>query len=764
MKRIHLCPKPAFRAALWAAAQAALLTTLFMAPPVLASEPMDWRPRPAPLATRWASQVTPDHVLQEYPRPQMVRKDWMNLNGLWDYSITPDSQSTLPDFAGRILVPFPVESSLSGVMKPFDEHSKLWYRRSFEIPSSWRGRRVRLHFGAVDWRCHVWVNGCDMGWHKGGYDPFTMDISDALLWKGPEQVVVCVTDPTEGDQPRGKQSRKPEGIFYTASSGIWQTVWLEPVPLTCIDSLHLIPDLDGQQLEACVNASRLSPGISVNLAALADKVQVGSVTGPAGTNLYLHLSRLLPWSPQHPFLYDLKVTLLDHGKPVDEVSGYFGMRKISLQRSEDDFMEMNLNNHSLFEVGVLDQGFWPEGIYTAPTDEALRSGLEFLKRAGFNLIRKHVKVEPDRWYYWCDRLGLLVWQDMPSGNNATPAGRLDFESELGRMVNGLGNHPSIIQWVLFNEGWGQYDTAELAAWVQQMDPSRLVDDASGWTDMHAGNVIDMHNYPGPNIPPVESGRAAVLGETGGLGLVVPGHVWAPSSSWGYVMMTSPADLATHYTESMREIWRLHNLRGLSAAIYTQATDVESECNGLMTYDRAVYKVDPSILAAANEGGALHPPQKIILADAIFGRSVWKYTVDKPPTGWYLPAFKDDSWMEGMSGFGSPGTPGIFINANWSTADIWLRRNFNLSAADISTLKLQVFHDEDVEIYLDGHLALQEAGFITDYNLYDIPAEVKKLLHPGENTIAVHCHQTTGGQGIDVGLLVPGPEASQPAPH
>jgi hypothetical protein len=729
-----------------------------------ASEPVGWQPRKAALMTRWAEQVGPDNAWPEYPRPQLVRPDWVNLNGLWDYAITPDAAASAPPFAGQILVPCPVESALSGVMTNFNENSKLWYHRSFVVPAGWRDRRVRLHFGAVDWRCEVWVNGHGIGGHQGGYDAFTFDITDALRWQGVEEVTVCVTDPTEGDQPRGKQSRKPEGIFYTSTSGIWQTVWLEPVPATCIDSVKTVPDVDAKTLHLRVAANNLSAGLQVEAVASANGREVARVTGTAGTDLVMNLPGARLWSPNDPFLYDLKVTLRDGDRALDSVASYFGMRKISLRRDDNDFMEIALNNQIDFEVGTLDQGFWPDGIYTAPTDEALRSDIEFLKKAGFNLVRKHVKVEPARWYYWCDKLGLLVWQDMPSANNATPAGRRDFEEELARMVDGLGNHPSIIVWILFNEGWGQYDTEDLAGWLLKTDPSRLVDDASGWTDMHAGDLIDMHNYPGPNIPPAEPHRATVLGETGGMGLVVPNHVWSTERAWGYVMLTNSSDLASRYTDDMQQIWRLHNLRGLSAAIYTQTADVESECNGLMTYDRAVMKLDPAVLAAANGGGAFHPPQKIILADALFGRSVWNYTTDKPATNWFQPGFDASAWGQGLAGFGTVGTPGIFLNANWSTADIWMRRQFTVTAEDISDIKLQVFHDEDVEVYLNGVLALQEAGFITDYLEYNISAAVRSLLRPGENSIAVHCHQTTGGQGIDVGIIIPQPDSAPKGPQ
>jgi len=718
-----------------------------------------WRPATAPLMTRWAAAVGPTNALPDYPRPQLVRSDWLNLNGLWDYAITPDSDELPSSFTGEILVPFPVESALSGVMTHFDEHSKIWYHRTFSVPKSWRGQQVRLHFGAVDWRCEIWVNGRKIGQHQGGYDAFTFDVTDALHWQEPETILVGVTDPTEGDQPRGKQSRKPEGIFYTSVSGIWQTVWLEPLPRVCIESLKTVPAIDTKSLHLRVSANSLSPNLQVHAVALAGGREVAHVAGPANTELSLSLPDVRLWSPNDPFLYDLRVTLEEDGRTLDSATSYFGMRKVSLNRKDDGYTQIELNNLPVFQVGLLDQGFWPDGIYTAPTDEALRSDLNFMKQAGFNLIRKHVKVEPERWYYWCDKLGLLVWQDMPSGNNATPEGRHDFEDELSRMVDGLDNHPCIIVWVLFNEGWGQYDTEPLTAKLKKMDPSRLVDNASGWTDMHVGDLNDMHNYPGPNVPAADPQRASVLGETGGFGLVVPGHVWS-SRSWGYVMLAGHDELAAHYNESLRQLWRLHNLRGLSAAIYTQTTDVETECNGLMTYDRAVIKVDPEILAEANRGSNLVPAEKIILPNALFGRPEWKYTVDQPGDDWCQPDFDASSWKQGIGGFGSEGTPGLFANTSWTTADIWLRRGFTLDTENISGMKLQLFHDEDVEVYLNGLLALKLAGYITDYDEFEIPPAVIKTLHPGENTIAVHCHQTTGGQGVDVGLVIPQPGREQ----
>jgi hypothetical protein len=444
--------------------------------------------------------------------------------------------------------------------------------------------------------------------------------------------------------------------------------------------------------------------------------------------------------------------LLDGDRVVDSVSSYFGMRKIALRKDSAGVTRMALNDQFVFEIGALDQGFWPDGIYTAPTDAALRFDIEFLKRAGFNLARKHVKVEPDRWYYWCDKLGLLVWQDMPSGNNTTPESRTQFEVELQRMVEGRRNHPSIIMWVLFNEGWGQFDTERLATWLKSLDSSRLVDNASGWTDKRVGDVIDIHSYPGPEAPSRESDRAAVLGEFGGLGLGLSGHKWS-TNSWGYLLMP---DARTLTERGSKLLERLHILResfGLSAAVYTQTADVETECNGLLTYDRAVPKLDPAIAQAAN-WDSRERKSRVIVPNALYARVAWKYTTNQPDAQWMKPDYDDSKWQAGVGGFGTEGTPGSVINTTWNTGDIWLRREFALDAQDLPGARIQFHHDEDAEVYLNGVLATQASGYITSYE--EVPPEPAAIaaLKSGTNMMAVHCHQTSGGQFIDVGIIAP----------
>ncbi|MFC4454745.1 glycoside hydrolase family 2 protein [Deinococcus sonorensis] len=566
-----------------------------------------WAAAPAPLVTRWGKAVTPANVLGEYPRPQLVRRQWQNLNGLWSYAFAAVDAPRPQRWAGQILVPFPLESALSGVRRPLDERERLWYRRSFTVPAGWHGQRLMLNFGAADWDTVVWVNGHKVGEHTGGYDAFSFDVTDALSGTGPQELVVSVWDPGDsGGQPRGKQVREPHDIWYTSSSGLWQTVWLEPVPVAHIASLHMTPDIDRGRLVLRVDAP---PGDRIHAVALAGSVVVAEASGPAGAPLTLQLKAPKLWSPSQPYLYRLTVELQHQGRATDRVSSYFGMRKISVGPDAQGRPRLLLNNRPLFQLGVLDQGFWPDGLYTAPSDAALRSDLETLKRLGFNTVRKHVKVEPERWYYWADKLGLLVWQDMPSGDETAEQGgpdisRLDgsatqFQRELTRLVTLHQNHPSIVMWVLFNEGWGQFDTARLTTLLVRLDPTRLVDSASGWNDREVGNVLDWHRYPGPEAPPATSGRAAVLGEFGGLGLPLPGHTWQAQANWGYRTYSDRAALTGAYTGLITRLEPLVR-QGLSAAIYTQTTDVEIEVNGLLTYDRALLKMNERQVRAAHD--------------------------------------------------------------------------------------------------------------------------------------------------------------------
>ena len=703
------------------------------------------------LQTPWTADVSPTNALPDYPRPQMVRSDWLNLNGLWDYAITGDAAHPPENYQGKILVPYPVESLLSGVQRPLDEPNTLWYHRAFRVPAAWTGRRIMLRFGAVDWQARVFLNGHEIGTHRGGYDAFAFDITDALNLDGMQDLTVAVFDPTEGDQPRGKQSRRPEGIFYSASSGIWQTVWLEPVPVSGITDIKMAPDLDAGALRLHVFDNDESNDLKVEATAYADGAVAGEVTGPANIELLLPVKQPRLWSPNDPFLYDLRIVLKDHDRVVDAVTSYFGMRSVGLRRDENGVTRITLNGEYFFELGALDQGFWPDGIYTAPTDAALRHDLLFLKSAGFNLVRKHVKVEPERWYYYCDKLGLLVWQDMPSGNNNTPDGRIRFEAELRRMILQLQNHPCIVTWVIFNESWGQFDTERLTRSVKDWDTTRLVDSASGWTDKHVGDLNDAHNYPFPETPTEDSTRASVMGEFGGLGLPQPGHEWS-TDYWSYQTLPDTAALEGWYYALLQEIWSQKESRGLSAAIYTQTADVETECNGLLTYDRRVEKISPDRLAAMNSGELFRQPMTVLLTNAVFGVPIWRYTFAQPSSLWVLPAFDDHAWPEGPGGFGTSFTRGSRVRTTWNTSDIWLRRSFVLGSEDLKGARFYIHHDKSVQVYLNGIEALHTDSYLVNYALFDIAPQAMAALHPGTNSIAVHCDQTAGGQFIDVGIV------------
>ena len=652
-----------------------------------------------------------------------------------------------------------------------EHHDRLWYRRTFTVPAAWRKGRVLLHFGGVDWEARVWVNGKEVGVHRGGYDPFTFDITDALKpGEAEQELVVGVFDPTDkGDQPRGKQVLRPRGIWYTAVTGIWRTVWLEPVPRRHIAGLVLVPDVDGSALEVRVVAAGGAKGLEARLTASADGKPVGEATAkPAADGSALVARVPVPkprlWSPDDPFLYDLEVELVQGDRVVDTVSSYFGMRKVEIGKGPDGKTRILLNGRFVFHMGPLDQGWWPDGLYTAPTDEALRYDIEMTRRLGFNCARKHVKVEPERWYYWCDRLGLMVWQDMPSGNNRSPEGKKQFERELRAVVEAYRNHPSIVMWIVFNEGWGQHDTPRYVKMVKAMDPTRLVSGASGWRDEKCGDILDVHSYPRPKGAAPEPTRAAVQGEFGGLGLGIPGHTWK-KQHWGYRGMADAEALTRGYEDLLRTIWRLKDDPGLSGAIYTQTTDVEVECNGLMTYDRAVVKPDIERVAAVNRGdfSRVPPPPvvKPVVPTSERKAQTWRYTLQAPPEGWTRPDFDDSGWTEAPGGFGKPDTPGAVVRTRWTTGDIWLRRRVTLPKGPWHRLLLRIHHDEDAQVFVNGVKVADLKGYTTAYENRPLGPEAAKVLKPGaEVVIAVHCRQTRGGQFIDVGLVDLVPQAKK----
>ncbi|MFC6063834.1 glycoside hydrolase family 2 [Streptomyces ochraceiscleroticus] len=553
------------------------------------------------LRTKWADEVSEKNAHPEYPRPQLTRDAWRNLNGSWQFAAAKSGERPPvgKKLGEKILVPYPVESQLSGIERHED---RMWYRRTFTVPHDWKvgsGKRLRLNFGAVDWQAEVYVNGTKVAAHKGGYDRFSADITDALEPGKTQELIVGVYDPTDAkdgeNPPVGKQRLDPSGIWYTPSSGIWQTVWMEPVAADHADSLKITPKVaDGT---VAVEPRGVRDGVPVTATAYDGKRRVATVSGRTGEPLTLKIKDPHLWSPDDPFLYGLKVSV-----GSDRVGSYFGMRSIAVEKIGGTPRTV-LNGKPVFLMATLDQGFWPDGLHTAPTDEALAYDLKLHKQLGYNSVRKHIKVEPDRWFYWADKLGLLVWQDMPAmtaGVDPDAASRAEYEREMKTMIDQHDSHPSVIMWVTFNEGWGQYDEGRIADQAKTWDPTRLINGQSGLNlgrDGGTGDIMDEHGYPSPALPPHPDGeRALVSGEYGGLGLGVPGHAWSVQQSYVDV---DPATYTDDYLKRLDEVRQLA-CRGSNGAVYTQISDVEGELNGLVTYDRKVVKPDVQRLKAAHE--------------------------------------------------------------------------------------------------------------------------------------------------------------------
>ena len=619
----------------------------------------DWKPVPGKMMTPFGEKVTVANAWTEYPRPGFVRERWLSLNGLWDYALRPRTATAPTAFDGKILVPFCVESALSGVGKPVTPGDRIWYRRSFTVPDAWKGERVLLHFEAVDFESTVWVNGALVGSHAGGSAAFSFDLTDYLR-AGANELLLSVWDPTSaGEQPRGKQILDPRGIWYTPVSGIWQTVWLEPVPQERrLAELRVTPEVDQKRvrIEALVDAAIEDDTWGVRLTASAEGRPVATTVVRVNRVAYLRINEPRLWSPDSPFLYDLKAELVRvkpalpapakgkkapasprfgakereayaraevQGAALDVVTSYFALRKIAVGEGPVAGQPtIRLNNQPIFQHGTLDQGWWPDGLLTPPSDAAMVWELQYLKQAGFNMLRKHIKVEPRRYYYHCDRLGILVWQDMPSGfNQGLRTQRIDegevlrlstsreqHELELRRMLGQLHNHPCIVTWVVHNEGWGQYETAALTRWVKSVDASRLVLGTTGWLDRGVGDIASAHTYDLVPIPAKpDAKRAIVLGEYGGVGWPLAGHLWNPGMrNWGYQTYQSKEEFLAAFTKKIEAVIAMKP-SGLCAGVYTQTSDVEGEVNGLMTYDRRVIKVEPAFMAALNRrligGGA-----------------------------------------------------------------------------------------------------------------------------------------------------------------
>ncbi len=732
----------------------ALVVAAGIAGALAAAEP--WHPAESVLVTRWAKEVSPANALPEYPRPTMVRTEWRNLNGLWEYAVTAKDAPMPRAWDGSILVPYPYEAALSGLGKPSIPHQLLWYRRLVNIPESWKGQRVLLHFGAVDWQAVVYLNGTRLGEHTGCYDGFSFDITDSLR-SSANELVVSAANPIDqvGDQVRGKQRLKSEGMMYRASTGIWQTVWLEPVPSQHIVRLKITPDLDHGVVRVGAEIEGAAAGGAPLTVVVSDGgAEVATATESSVGEVVVTIPSPHAWSPADPHLYDLRVTL--GGAKPDPVTSYVGMRKVGLGRSAKGQTQIQINNTFVFEVGALDQGFWPDGIYTAPTDAALRYDIEQAKKLNFNLLRKHAKVEPERWYYWADRLGILVWQDMPQGfpeaGRWSEAGKAQFEREWRRVLTERYNHPSIIVWVPFNEGWGQHDSEKIVAITRACDSSRLVNEGSGWEDKGYGDINDTHPYPGPASVIADTSRnfphqALANGEMGGLAIRWGSHTWKDGPGIGWFL---DADAVTErYQQLLSRAWKLQESEGLSAMVYTQITDVEFELNGVMTYDREVFKFDPAKVAAANLG---HVPvwKEDLVPTSLDEAQEWRYTTVRPDDSWTRPDFDDSAWKVGKGTFGL-----INRRTEWkgspTAPDLWIRRAVTLTGQIPAQLDLLLLYDEDPEVYFNGVLAGTAKGSSINYERIAVAAAARAALKPGHNLIAAHAHDNGGACGLDVGV-------------
>lgn len=725
------------------------------------------------MVSKFAADVDRQLPWPEYPRPQMTRGRWLNLNGPWEYALGPREAARPEVFEGEILVPFPIESTLSGVARTPTPEQTLWYRRTFEVPPEWNDDRLLLHFGAVDWHATVYVNGGLAGEHKGGYTPFSLDITDLVTDQAEQELAVSAWDPTDTwTQARGKQVSEPGGIWYTSVTGIWQTVWLEPVPPASLASLAVVPDRPGGAVRVRASVRGECDGCTVQLSAHRDGAQVGQGSGKPGEMVEIAVDDPQLWSPGEPNLYDLDVRLARGDDQIDRVGSYFAIRDIALGEDARGHKRLMLNGEPLFMFGPLDQGWWPDGLYTAPTDEALRYDIEVTKMLGFNVARKHVKVEPSRWYYHCDRLGLLVWQDMPNGNlrRNNPGSLLvrwddesdaerpedsakQFEAELAELVDTFSFFPSIVMWVPFNEGWGQYDVARIDGWLRERDPTRLVNTTSGWTDRGIGDVYDAHMYPGPGMERITPGRATLLGEFGGLGWPVDGHLWwTDKRNWGYRTYFNQEDLHAKYREVVLNLAGPRAL-GLAAAIYTQTTDVEGEVNGLMTYDRELVKFDSEFVSAlhdqvySSEGTA-----RDLLATSEHEPRQWQYRTD-PPSGDWMSGESGEGWQAGPAPFQTGRNAMFPTGTAWESGPLWLRTTFDVDSVP-GNLWLESYRGVDSgEIYINGQKVFDFADIRPGgrhYHHMDL-SSAASALREGSNVIAVTADLAEGLRGLDLGL-------------
>lgn len=749
----------------------------------LSASAQRWEMKKARIMTPWSESIDPENVLPEYPRPQMVRDNWINLNGVWNFTkVSEMSYNPTQKYDQKILVPFPMESAISGIMNTdhMENKGKVFaYHKKFVVSNKMKKEEILLHFGAVDWKCEVYINGQKVGVHTGGFDPFYFNITDAINPKKKEQeITVFVQDYQEfGGYPHGKQKIGEKVIWYTPVTGIWQTVWLESVPKTHIQKLEIKPNIDNQTVNVSILAENVKANTKASIKVYDGKTEVATVKDIiVGDITTIFIPEMKLWSPESPFLYGLKVELADNGKVIDKVDSYFGMRKISV-----DYINgkptMFLNNKHYFQYGPLDQGYWPDGIYTAPTDEALKFDLIKTKEFGMNMSRKHIKVEPARWYYHCDKMGLLVWQDIPNpgyGENDKIMGdgrdlRENFHDEMERIIKSLENHPSVVMWTVYNESWGQPNEATSKRGVdivKEIDPSRLVSIASGWNDYEYGDIKDTHWYPQPNVlPNAVNKRASVCGEYGGITLLVDGHRWKGGSDMKYTQVYSSEELKDRFVDFTNQIIGLQ-ANGLCAAVYTQITDVEDEENGLITYDRRVVKVDAvqmEEIRKAIEKNYTHMSLPVMPVSRVGNMvSKWRYQILNEviaDDSWKDISFDDTAWSEGVAGFGSGGLQGASMNTRWNTPFIYLRKWYHfdsLSETDIHNLRIQVFHDEECDIYINGILAVKLSGYTNRYEFVDISENARKSIKVGQpNLIAVKCQNTEGNQFVDMGFSLVG---------
>ena len=743
-----------------------------------------WERKQAALMTTWGENIDPEQTWQEYPRPQLVRQDWMNLNGVWEYfrrdnTIKLDAETSTSRFTKHILVPFGVESALSGIMHTdlgTTANSTLMYRRTFTLTDAFKDKRTLLHFGAVDWRCAVYVNRTLVGQHDGGSDPFTFDITNCLKADGEQEIQVAVYDPSSrGGQPTGKQTTSPGSIWYTSCSGIWQTVWLEPVNDCHIERYEVVPDAATGSARIRVIAS--DPTCKFYLVARdGEEIVATTEKTKVGQEVTVTIPNAKLWSPDSPFLYNLDIYLCrDNCEECDRARGYFGLRTLSMGMV-DGHPAFLLNGKPLFMYGPLDQGWWPDGLLTPPSYEAMIYDLQTIKSLGMNMVRKHIKVENDLWYEWCDRNGLVVWQDMPSGGDSGNLGTKEeihqnFYEECERIVTALKQHPSICVWVPYNEGWGQ-DAGSGAGHTKRgfmvvrnadADTGRLMNAASGWHDFEIGDITDAHSYPSPSgTGNPGNKRVNVCGEFGGITYLIDGHLWGGNDQV-YTSVDNSEDYTDRFIQYTSALQGLQLDKGLWAGVYTQITDVEKEVNGILTYDRKVLKVNQEQLAAIRESIERTINQRVSGAKSVVKAGdnatdiQWQYTTTKPAEGWEQPEFDDSAWKTGAAGFGEISQPAARVRTKWTTSDIWIRRTFQLtglSAEDLPNLCLRLFYDEDSEVYINGVLAMSITGYNTSYQLFGISESARRTLKlDGDNVIAIHTHQTNGGQYIDAGFSV-----------